>query len=266
VKRLVIAWMPGLGRVYRLLRDELAAMAPGVPTPFGFNLAGNSIMASGSFEKEEISLFLKYIDEVPVCVDIGANVGLYTCLAASHHKHVLAVEPGNGNLKLLYRNLAYNGFLDVEVFPLGLSDSSGIRRLFGTGVMASFVPGWAGAAEKLYEIAPVSTLDVIVGARFDGLPMLIKMDVEGFETEVLKGAQRTLGLNPKPIWLVEICLNQHFPGGRNEQFCQTFQVFWRHGYQALTADSEQRLIEPSDVNRWAQQGFVDFGSWNYIFS
>jgi hypothetical protein len=128
------------------------------------------------------------------------------------------------------------------------------------------LPGWAGASEKSYKIVPVTTLDVIVNTRFDGLPLLIKLDVEGFEIDVLKGGQRTLSLNPRPTWLVEIVLNEHFPGGLNDRYYETFEAFWRHGYQATTADEEQRRVNPDDVIRWAKQGSVGFGSHNYLFS
>ncbi len=264
-KYVVDSWAPGLGQAYRRLRDERAALVPGVPTPFGFDLAGNHSMAAGSFERNEIDVFLKHLQGVSACIDIGANIGLYTCLAARHRKHVVAIEPMASNLGLLYRNLLCNGFLDVEVLPLGLSGEAGIKRLFGSGTGASFVQGWAGASENSYSVVPVSTLDIVVNTRFDGLPILIKMDVEGFEHELLKGAERTLTLDPKPAWLVEVALNEHFPGGLNDQFYQTFEVFWRHGYQAAIADAEHRPVGPEDVGRWAKQGFVDFGSHNYLF-
>jgi FkbM family methyltransferase len=265
-KRAVDSWMPSLGQAYRSLRDERAALAPAPLTPFGFKLAGNPSMASGIFERKEIDLFLKHIQKSSTCIDIGANVGLYTCLAASHGKHVVAIEPMPSNLKFLYRNLVRNHYADVEVFPLALSSSGGILRIFGDGTAASLLQGWAGASEKSYKIVPVTTLDVIVNTRFDGLPLLIKLDVEGFECEVLKGGQRTLSLDPKPTWLVEIVLNEHFPGGLNNRFRETFELFWRHGYHATTADDEQRRVEPDDVCRWVKQGSADFGSHNYLFS
>jgi len=264
-KSLVDSWIPGIGYVYRRLRDERSTLLDPMPTPFGFKLAGNPSMADGSFEEEEIGVFQKYLEQASTFIDIGANIGLYTCLAATRGKPVIAVEPLASNLRLLYKNLVCNGLLDVQVFPLGLSSKAGVERLFGGGTGASLLPGWAGASDKWYEAVPVSTLDIITNARFDGQSLFIKMDVEGFEAEVLKGAQHTLGLTPKPTWLVEICLDEHFPGGLNDKFCETFQVLWRYGYQARVANDEERPVHPSDVSRWAKQGHVDFGSHNYLF-
>jgi len=264
-KYVIDSWMPSIGHAYRTLRDERLASAIPLPTAFGFKFAGNSSMATGGFERDEIAVFLKYLQRVSACIDIGANIGLYTCLAVSQGKQAIAVEPLRSNLKLLYANLVCNGFLDVEVFPLGLSNKAGIKRLFGYGTGASFLSGWAGASDRYYEVVPVTTLDVIVNARFEGQSFLIKMDVEGFENEVLKGAENTLGSLPKPTWLVEVSLGEHFPGGANPKFCDTFEIFWRHGYEARIADSDERVVTPDDVSRWAKLGHVDFGSHNYLF-
>jgi FkbM family methyltransferase len=264
-RRIVDAWLPELGHAYRHLRDKRAAAAPLVDTPFGFKLTGNRLMADGKFEREEIDIFLKYLAKASVCIDIGANIGLYTCLAAARHKKVIVIEPLYLNLEVLYRNLVGNSLLDVEVFPIGLSTSAGIKRLYGNNTGASFLPGWAGAPDKWYEVVPVNTLDLIVNTRFDGQPLLIKIDVEGFEYDVLEGATHTLGLSPRPAWLVEVDLGGNFPGGRNDNFHRTFELFWQRGYEARTANREELLIRPSDVERWLRQGRVDFGSHNYIF-
>lgn len=258
--------MPGIGHIYRELRDKRAFSRPPSQTPYGFKFAGNPSMVDGSFEREEIAVFSKHLERASVCIDIGANIGLYTCLAVARGKRAVAVEPLQNNLRLLYANLIANDFLDVEVFPLGLSGKGGIKRLFGSRTGASFLPGWAGASERYYEVVPVTTLDAITSARFGGQALFVKMDVEGFEAEVLEGAEETLGSTPKPTWLVEVCLDEHFPGGMNRRFFDTFQTFWRHGYEARVADRDERVVTFEDVSRWVQNGHVDFGSHNYIFS
>jgi FkbM family methyltransferase len=236
-----------------------------MPTSFGFKFSGNRAMAAGTYETEEIQVFLKHLRRASICIDIGANIGLYTCLAASLHKHVIAIEPLANNLEILYRNLMCNSFENVEVFPMGLGSTGAVKRLFGVAGCASFVKGWSSAPEESYTWAPVSTIDTIVNTRFNGEPILIKMDVEGFESEVLKGAERTLTLSPKPTWMLEISLTENFPGRHNEKFLKTFEGFWRHGYQAATADARQQIVQPDDVRRWVNQGHVDFGYHNYLF-
>jgi len=137
--------------------------------------------------------------------------------------------------------------------------------MYGGGTAASFLPGWAGTPECWKRVVPLSTLDVLTGNRFEGLPLLIKIDVEGFEFEMLKGAERILTRNPKPTWIVEICLNEHFRSGFNERFKETFEMFWSKGYECRLAGAGKRTVTLSDVKRWVAQGSVDFGTHNYLF-
>ena len=222
-------------------------------------------MAAGLYETEEIAVFLQYLEACSTCIDIGANVGMYSCLAQSHGKHVIAFEPLAENLSYLYENLLSNQFSDVEVYPPGLSDTVGLQRLYGSGINASLLRGWARAPDDRYSVVPTNTLDNIVGTRFGGVPLMIKLDVEGFELQVLKGAERTLSLLPKPSWVVEIVLTEQIPGGFNDKFYKTFEIFWKHGYEARTADRNQRPVCPQDVERWISTGVRDFGSYNYLF-
>lgn len=265
VKRAVDSWFPGVGLTLRTYRESLP---PGeaLATPFGFTLAGSQQMASGAFEKEEIDCFLRCLDRAAVCIDVGANIGLYSCLASSRGKRVVSVEPLASNLRALAENLSRNGFTTTEVHPLGLAGSPGAARLYGGGTAASFLPGWAGTPENWNRVVSLSTLDLLTSGRFEGLPLLIKIDVEGSEFELLKGAERTLARSPKPVWMIEICLNEHFQSGFNENFQATFEVFWRGGYECKVASVHGPIVTPSDVRRWTERGCVDFGTHNYVFA
>jgi FkbM family methyltransferase len=183
----------------------------------------------------------------------------------SCRKQTLAVEPNPVNLKRLHRNLIVNDFLSVELYPMGLSNEAGLKPLYGSGLNASFIAGWARAKDTRYTVVPLTTLDILAGTRFDGLQVTIKIDVEGLEYEVLQGATRTLALTPKPFWLIEIVLTEQIPGGINTRMYDTFDILWRNGYQARTADREHKLVQPQDVERWIASGSRDFGSYNYLF-
>jgi hypothetical protein len=113
----------------------------------------------------------------------------------------------------------------------------------------------------------VTTLDLIAAERFSGVPLTIKLDVEGFELEVLKGAARTLRLQPKPAWLVEIFLtNGAIPGGINSRFAETFEIFWANGYASCELSPGRPLVRPRDVERWVGRGVVDRGVSNFVFT
>jgi FkbM family methyltransferase len=268
-------WFPAWGQFYRDYRDERAASTP-IDTPFGFKIAVPPTamvgewfagqLRSGAYETDEIALLTALIDDAEAFIDIGANIGWYVCLAATRGKRVLAFEPLPSNLRFLLRNLAYNGLEQVELYPLALGAEPRMMKMYGGGPSASFFSGWHGASAARFTLVPVTTLDTIAGRRFAGVRLAIKLDVEGFEYEVLRGATATLDLDPKPSWLVENHLSPKFTGIVNERFLDVFELFWEHGYEAHTGDAERRPISPDDVRRWASKGAVDMGSINYLFT
>jgi len=198
---------------------------------------------------------------------VGANIGIYTCLAASLGKRVIAVEPLPSNLRCLYQNIKSNGFSGVEVFPMGLSSSPGLMTLRGIGAQASFLPNWAvddyGFNQRIKTVCPTTTLDAILGNRFSGQLLFLKVDVEGFEYEVLKSAAATLSMSPAPLWMVE-CILEKFHAGGNRNFEKTFDLFFDRGYSARTPEGV--LVTPENVREWASRGFVDTAvGFNFFF-
>ncbi len=255
--------------MYRKRRDS-RALSVFRQTQFGFSLAGPDYVVKPDWEAEEKQVFLEYLDRSSVCIDIGANVGFYSCLAGSRGKQVIAFEPLPANLKFLYANIEHNSLTDVEVFPLGLSDKPGLSRLYGIESMASFVSGWGKNRNprNTYSVVPVTTLDNVTTGRFEGSQLLIKMDVEGFEYQVLKGARKMLDLDPKPYWLVENMLSHPtIPGGFNERFGQVFDLFWRHKYKAACVTPDRSAVERADVEHWlAAVKTTSPGTDNFLFT
>ncbi|WP_297016414.1 FkbM family methyltransferase [Thalassospira sp.] len=243
-----------------------------VVTPLGFKLTSGlhpayHLMRTGKFEVQETVVVSKVLKNVDVFVDIGANLGYYTCLALQEGKPVIAFEPQQQNLQCLFQNLIANGWQDkAEVFPLALSDSCGLLDLYGaSGPSASLIKNWAGYSARYKKTVPVSTLDNVLAGRFLGQKLFVKMDVEGAEFSVLKGALNTISQMPKPVWLLEICLNEFHPQGRNPDFLSIFQLFWDYGYKAYTVSSAPRVIDQAEVSNWFSNGHAETENFNYIF-
>ncbi|MGA9060104.1 MAG: FkbM family methyltransferase [Terracidiphilus sp.] len=224
-------------------------------------------MTRADFEPAEVQAFLRCCETHDVVLDIGANVGFYSCLAASRDKRVIAFEPAPRNLRFLYRNLWSNGFSAVEVFPVGLGRDPGLMPIYGFGGIASFVPGWAQASDHPAGLAPVTALDLVMANRFPGKRIFVKMDVEGFELNVLAGANGMLGRCPKPTWMLEIMLTSSVvPDGISQKFAGTFDVFWSHGYQCTALGPKEIDVTPASVGRWIRAGGVEAGMHNFLFS
>jgi FkbM family methyltransferase len=121
-----------------------------------------------------------------VCFDIGAHAGLYSLLFSGRAKRVFAFEPFPRNLAWLVRTLSVNKAANVQVVPWALSGATGPTRFS------------AGEHNSEGRLDPRGDLAVFAMAcdefcAFEKVrPDLMKIDVEGAEAEVLRGASETL--------------------------------------------------------------------------
>ena len=237
-------------------------------TPLGFRFGGNPAMESGTFEPAETALVRRLLMRSDVVINVGANIGYYCCLAISAGKQVIAFEPIELNVRQLLKNLRANSWSGrAEVYPIALSSEVGIVEIYGSGTAASMVAGWAGIPRSDVRLVPASTLDLLLGERLNGRQCLVIVDVEGAEQAVLEGGRRLLDAQPKPVWMVEIAVQEHQPAGRrvNPSLLSTFHLFWDAGYDAYTADEQPRKVTRDEVERAAQTGISPFAAHNFLF-
>lgn len=151
-----------------------------------------------------------------VFYDVGANIGLYTMLAAKQGLRVFAFEPEGQNFALLVRNLALNRISkeSVVAYPFCITDGQSIntlrlQSLQVGGSCHSYASDLNYKREEkqwAYEQGSVGfSLDALVFEAGMPQPDHIKVDVDGFEDKVLLGAERVLR-NTKSI-LVEMDSN-----------------------------------------------------------
>jgi FkbM family methyltransferase len=232
-------------------------------TPYCFKFKGPDSMQQAVFEPELTKIIIQYLRETNVFIDIGANTGYFSCIGKLLNNYVVAVEPLTQNLEFLYVNLIANGWNDIEIIPVGLASKPGLAKLYGTGTAASLIRDWDGLSTKERTV-PLSTLDIILGDRFVNQKLLIKIDVEGSEYDVLKGAVNTLASMPSPVWVVEICLTEHHPNGLNPHFYDTFDAFWSYGYNAYMVGENNKLLLPSDIESSIRYRDINLGN-NFLF-
>lgn len=206
-------------RPYRLWRARKIAQQPR-PVREGFSLASYDMAFDEDWERHERATVSRLLPDCAALIDVGANNGFYSLLASHLGKPAVAVEPDAGNLIVLRQNVAR---ADVEVFAGALSDKAGTVELYGDGDTASLDPNWQGVYRHFRQSVPSITLDQLIGDRWIGERLFIKVDVEGAEGKVLRGATATLTRNPKPYWLIET-----FPklatGAPNPAFAETHRL------------------------------------------
>jgi FkbM family methyltransferase len=224
-------------------------------------------MVDGSFEREEFDLLTSAFRDVDVFVDVGANIGYYSCLALRSGKRVVAFEPQRANLDCLFFNVLANDLeRRFEVYPIALSDRIGLLELFGaSGPSASMIQHWAGYSSGFRQVVPVNTLDNVLLGRFNGASVLVKIDVEGAEYSVLKGALDTLTRIPRPAWLIEVCYDEFHPEGVNPNYRATFELFLNNGYRAYAVNAAMQEITHQSLDSALAKGESASSVFNYYF-
>jgi FkbM family methyltransferase len=242
-------------------------------TPHGFTLiarndAASRAMIRGTFEPDEAEWIAHQLEQADVLIDAGAHVGYFSALARHRGRAVVVIEPQRRNLECLRATGRANQWdTGIDIHETALGSRQGVARLFGASdTRASLIPGFAGVSPRRSQMVPMTTLDALLTGRFAGARLLIKVDVEGHEYDVLRGAAETLARMPRPRWLVEVCLDGYHPGHVNPAFGETFDLFWRHGYEARTADAAARIVRPVDVDAWCRSGRCESGVINYTFT
>lgn len=151
-----------------------------------------------------------------VFYDVGANVGIYTLLALSKNPGVRAVcfEPDALNFARLLDNLYLNAFGDRAVaYAVGLSNENAIARFHSSRFMVGQAENWfsglsaEGAEEKSTVVTgcPLYQLDAFMAGQPDlPSPTHLKIDVDGPEVRILKGAAATLARPSLRHVLVEL--------------------------------------------------------------
>lgn len=146
----------------------------------------------GLHEFNPMAFVAHFVRPDDLFVDIGANVGTYALLAASHcGARVIAIEASPATAACLADNVALNGLSErIEVHRCAAGPSAGdIAMTMQQGAANHVVLGDDAAGDKVETVA-MATIDAIIGGR---RPAMMKLDVEGFENAVIAGAIETLG-------------------------------------------------------------------------
>jgi FkbM family methyltransferase len=142
----------------------------------------------GLHDFNDMFFLLHFLRKGDLFVDIGANIGSYTVLAAAHcGVETISIEPVPATFSHLMDNISINHIAHIAT-PLNMA----LGSIEGTITFTSSydtVNHVATAEDKNTIDVQVNSLDHIIGDRN---PALIKIDVEGYETEVLAGAQQVL--------------------------------------------------------------------------
>lgn len=137
-------------------------------------------------------------------IDIGANIGYYALMEARNCKKVYAIEPGTDNYPVLLDNININSYNNIIPYRTAIGDHNGTIK-FSLNPAA---PNWNrvtvnGSNNSNVIEVPVRKLDSLWEDQGRPIVDLLRMDVEGYELKILRGATEMIGAC-KPSMFLEV--------------------------------------------------------------
>ena len=256
--------VPPLKRLLLMTGERLRVDEGRVPTRWGELrfAAPNEVTQHRveSFHEKEPET-LAWIDELDggALYDVGANVGTYSLYAALSGKveQVIALEPESQNYAALNRNIALNGQDGkIAAYNVAASDRTRLDRLHLSTVATGYANHNFGASRDYNRQDRVSafrqgavsyTLDDFIAAFGAPFPRHIKVDVDGLEPEIIKGAAKTIADPRLKSLLIEI--NEALP-----EFMAIVETLKKAGFSA-TRNDHARMFDAGPYDRL----------FNYVF-
>ncbi|EKV01772.1 methyltransferase, FkbM family [Leptolyngbya sp. PCC 7375] len=167
------------------------------------------LLEQGVFEGIEQAFVWLYLRPGDTFLDCGAHVGLFSCIAAKRLKHqgaIIGFEPNPICLDFYQRNLQALGCEIFTAVPVGLSDQTGSAEFsVGKQGMSAFGTFTPSEAEQTIDkqLVSLDTLDNLMGQLAIDHVAFAKLDVEGWENFVLKGAINSIQRQKFPLWMIE---------------------------------------------------------------
>ncbi len=232
-----------------------------------------SIRNNRNWEPYETGVLIANLRPGDTMVDLGANIGYYSLVAAAivgDSGSVYAFEPDPGNFELLQRNIARNGFERIHARNIAVSDGRGETRLFlsadNQGDHRVYASGDEEARGRGH--VDVECVDFDSFAEAEGVsPDLIKIDTQGAEAAILRGMRRVAERRRGRLkMLVEFWpYGLRKAGSSPEEMLSILEGFGMrlsaidNEARSLVAMSRERILAAITDRRYTEyQGFLNF--------
>ncbi|MBC1223258.1 FkbM family methyltransferase [Nostoc sp. UCD121] len=212
--------------------------------PPGFYRTGNtSLFVFRESYEPELDYIKRSLSSGEVFIDAGANCGIYTLLASKlvgDSGKVLSFEPGIESIKNIERNLEINAVTNVKLFKVALSEQEGTAKLYHIeNAPTSYSLGSEESEETSFEEVPTTTIDHVLAHEGIERVDFIKIDVEGAEELVFRGAT-SLFSHMKPKVIFEI--SSKTSGRLNLSYDGAFNFLKGIGYQFFKVKNTGELL------------------------
>ncbi len=247
------------GDVYRYLRELLIYLRIPTKTPYGFKFIGTKKMVSGRFEPDVAAFIIEEVKRgARTFIDVGAHHGFFTILASHYGLVTYSFEPDPLNYRVLKRNMRVSHSRTSKIHNIGLSNFTDKVTFFGFATGVSRNSNWAGSNSKRKFVVEVSTLDKSLSLENLQEPILVKVDVEGYESEVMEGANGVFAIHRDITIICEITFSEKQINGESHSIkalkmsqslvAQGFEIFTIALDGSLQPTSISELVKTNERN------------------
>lgn len=208
-----------------------------------------SVLYCGLYDYDEMNFLLRYLHTEDSFLDIGANIGVYTLLAASkiHAGSLHSFEVLPKNYARLQENLRLNQFDQVKTYQIAVSEQPGTVALnLAEGDSMPFI---THSETNSTITVPTDTLDNLLQNHSLTNLTLAKMDIEGAELLALKGAVSLLKQQRPYVWILEINDSVRNFGHRKQDVVHFLHSY---GYNLYRYSADTNQVSPITLEQ--QQG------------
>lgn len=152
-------------------------------------------MSGGAHEAVTTNVILSSLKEGDVFINVGADIGYFTCLAARHvgpSGAVYAFEPNPESFRMLKKNIEDNNLDNVKIFPYAVEEKKNSRPFYANGPFGTLGFDRFRDGGKVIDVE-TTYLDNIFG---DKAVNMVLIDAEGSEAKIIRGMARMLAKNP----------------------------------------------------------------------
>ena len=227
--------------VISFVNDTRLIVGPGM-------VEGSGNICAGLHEFEDMSFVLHLLRKDDVFLDVGANIGSYTVLAAGVvGAKCLSIEPVPATFSYLMDNINLNEIGEnVRAFNIGAGQEDEILS-FTTRLDTENHVATDGDSDVDIVDVPVKPLDDIVG---EGEPLCLKIDVEGFEMAIVEGARDTLSKQSLLAVIMELNGSQERYGYDEPALHQSMLDFGFQPYSYCPFSRELVALDGKNSKTW----------------
>ena len=195
--------------------------------------------------------------------DIGSNIGLYSIYNSLKNKNsiTIAFEPSTSNLRVLTRNISINNLeKKIKLFPIPLTNKKNSFLIMNEkdfvegGALNSFGEKFNFEGKKFHGKMKYqtfgTTIDFLIDKKILEIPDYIKIDVDGIEHLILKGAAKYL--KNKKIKSLSIEINENF----KTQYKNLLFIMKKNGF---------RILHKKKGNKETLKNTKFANTYNYVF-